>query len=102
VFLSSAGANRDPERFPDPDEVILDRSPNVHVAFGFGVHRCIGRHFAHMFAAEVIAEFIARIPEYSIDLDNSKKFPSIGSINGLVDMSATFEPGRPLQDERLP
>jgi cytochrome P450 len=102
VFLSWAAANRDPARFPEPDEVVLDRSPNLHLAFGFGVHRCIGRHFARMVATEVVSEFLHRIPDYTIDHDRADKFPSVGVINGWIALPARFEPGRPLQADRLP
>jgi cytochrome P450 len=102
VFLSWAGANRDPLQFPDPDEVVLDRTPNLHLAFGFGVHRCIGRHFAKMVATAMVTEFLTRIPDYSIDHATAEKFPSIGIINGWTQMPATFPPGSPLQTDRLP
>jgi len=102
VFLSWAGANRDPAEFEDPDDVVFDRSSNHHVAFGFGVHRCVGRHFARMEAAIMVSEFLSRIPDYVIDHDRSERFPSIGIINGWVRMPATFEAGQPLQSERLP
>jgi cytochrome P450 len=102
VFLSWAGANRDPNQFPDPDEVLLDRSPNLHLAFGFGVHRCIGRHFAKMFAVETVSEFLHRIPDYRIDHARAEKFPSVGVINGWLAMPATFPPGVPTQADRLP
>jgi cytochrome P450 len=48
VLLPFPAANRDPEAFDRPDEVILDRSPNRHAAFGLGPHRCAGSHLARM------------------------------------------------------
>jgi cytochrome P450 len=45
VLMSTFLANRDPEEFPDPEQVILVRKPR-HVGFGFGVHTCIGMHLA--------------------------------------------------------
>ena len=41
-------ANRDREAFDRPDEVIIDRAENRHVAFGLGIHRCAGSHLARM------------------------------------------------------
>ncbi len=48
VLLSFPAANRDPEAFERPDEVILDRKHNRHVAFGVGIHRCAGSNLARM------------------------------------------------------
>ncbi|MBO0732620.1 MAG: cytochrome P450, partial [Acidimicrobiaceae bacterium] len=42
VLLPFPSANRDPEAFEDPDRVVLDRTPNRHLAFGSGIHRCLG------------------------------------------------------------
>jgi cytochrome P450 len=46
VSLCWASANRDPEVFVEPNEIRLDRKPNPHVSFGFGVHLCLGAHHA--------------------------------------------------------
>ncbi|MFI1464170.1 cytochrome P450 [Nocardia carnea] len=56
-------ANRDPRRFPDPDEFRLDR-PNMqdHLAFGAGIHYCIGSALARMEATAAIEEIARRIP----------------------------------------
>ncbi len=48
VVLSFPAANRDPEIFDNPDEVIIDRQRNRHVAFGSGIHRCAGSNLARM------------------------------------------------------
>ena len=58
-------ANRDPEEFANPDEVILDRKPR-HVGFGFGPHMCIGMHLAKRELRIAIEEFLAAIPEFRI------------------------------------
>lgn len=46
VITLFAAANRDPRQFPDPDELVLDRSPNQHLGFGWGPHVCIGAELA--------------------------------------------------------
>jgi cytochrome P450 len=46
VMLLYASGNHDEGEFPEPDHVILDRSPNRHLGFGMGPHRCLGSHLA--------------------------------------------------------
>jgi cytochrome P450 len=48
VLLPFPAANRDPEVFENPDEVIIDREVNRHAAFGLGIHRCAGSNLARM------------------------------------------------------
>lgn len=66
VLLSFPAANRDPEFFENPDQVILDRSPNRHAAFGLGMHRCAGSHLARMEMRVAIEEWIAAFPEFTL------------------------------------
>ena len=66
VLLSFPAANRDPEVFDRPDEVILDRSPNRHAAFGLGVHRCAGSHLARMELRVALEEWLAAFPEFEL------------------------------------
>lgn len=66
VLMNFPAANRDPEQFPDPDTVILDRQNNRHVAFGAGIHRCAGSNLARMELRVAIEEFITRIPNFEL------------------------------------
>jgi cytochrome P450 len=62
VFLLLSAANRDPERFADPDRFDLLRSPNPHVAFGKGIHTCIGAMLARLEMRIAVARLIERLP----------------------------------------
>ena len=55
-------ANRDPAVFDAPDEFRVDRDPNNHVAFGVGVHFCLGAPLARMELAESLAALFATFP----------------------------------------
>ena len=66
VLLSFPAANRDPAVFDRPDEVIIDREINRHVAFGAGIHRCVGSNLARMEMQVAIEEFLAMIPEFEL------------------------------------
>jgi len=65
VLLPTFLAGRDPEVYPNPGEVILDRNPR-HVSFGYGPHLCVGIHLARRELRIAMEEFLAGIPEFSI------------------------------------
>ncbi|MET8576701.1 cytochrome P450 [Streptomyces sp. NPDC005012] len=62
VYNSYLAANRDPEVFPDPDRIDLDRNPNPHVAFGFGPHYCVGGMLARMESQLLVDALLDRVP----------------------------------------
>ena len=66
VLMNFPAANRDPEVFPEPDRVILDRQHNRHLAFGAGIHRCAGSNLARMELRVAVEEWLARIPEFDL------------------------------------
>ncbi|HUA02443.1 MAG TPA: cytochrome P450 [Solirubrobacteraceae bacterium] len=66
VGLSWASANRDPEAFPHPDRVDLARAPNRHVAFGYGIHRCLGAHLARVEMCVALEELLARTTRFEL------------------------------------
>lgn len=66
VIMNFPAANRDPEVFDRPDEVIIDREENRHIAFGVGIHRCAGSNQARMEMQVAIETFLARIPEFEL------------------------------------
>ena len=67
MLLSFPSANRDEEVFDRPDEVILDRPNNRHLAFGSGIHRCLGLHFARMELRVGLEELLRRVPAFELD-----------------------------------
>ncbi|MGA2836709.1 MAG: cytochrome P450 [Acidimicrobiales bacterium] len=67
VLMNFPAANRDPDAFEHPEQVILDRAHNRHVAFGSGIHRCAGSNLARMELRVAIEEWLKRIPEFRIE-----------------------------------
>ncbi|MGD9794134.1 MAG: cytochrome P450 [Acidimicrobiia bacterium] len=61
-----AVANHDPSVFVNPQEVDFNRESNPHIAFGGGVHRCVGSHLARLELRVALREWHRRIPEYSL------------------------------------
>ena len=66
VVLAFGAANRDPDVFECPYEVRIDRSPNPHVAFGTGAHRCLGSNLARREVNVALEEFIRRFPRFEL------------------------------------
>jgi cytochrome P450 len=66
VLVSFPAANRDPAQFDRADEVVIDREVNRHVAFGLGIHRCVGSHLARMELRVALEVWLERIPEFSL------------------------------------
>ncbi|AXI77201.1 cytochrome P450 [Peterkaempfera bronchialis] len=62
VVASLASANRDPEHFPDPDELDLARPPAQHVAFGHGIHQCLGQQLARVEMKIAYPALLRRFP----------------------------------------
>jgi cytochrome P450 len=66
VMLMWGSANHDERQFEQPDQVLLERSPNAHTAFGVGAHRCIGQHLARVFIRAALRRTLALMPDYRI------------------------------------
>ncbi|MEV5734613.1 cytochrome P450 [Streptomyces sp. NPDC052292] len=62
VYVSYLAANRDPEVFPDPEAIDVTRSPNPHVAFGFGPHYCPGGMLARLESELLVDALLDRVP----------------------------------------
>jgi cytochrome P450 len=99
VLVSWASANQDVTVFEHADDVDLQRQPNRHAAFGFGIHRCIGNSFARAEFGIMVREVLSRMPDYTVDVERTQRFPSIGVINGFISMPATFTPGVRVGDD---
>jgi cytochrome P450 len=66
VVPNYGAANMDPATFGDPMEVRFDRADNPHIAFGGGVHRCLGSHLARRELRVTLREWHRRIPDYTL------------------------------------
>jgi cytochrome P450 len=72
VMPNFGAANVDPDTFDDPMDVRFDRDPNPHIAFGGGVHRCLGSHLARRELRVTLREWHRRIPDYRIKPGHEK------------------------------
>jgi cytochrome P450 len=76
IHLLYASANRDPRAFPDPDRFDVTRAPNNHLAFGFGIHFCLGASLARLELRIGLEELLARAPNYQLDVGGLRRLPS--------------------------
>jgi len=76
VMLHYAGADLDPREFEGSGQFEMERENNVHLAFGAGVHRCLGSHLARIELQVLYAEVLSRLPKFRLDPDKPATFHS--------------------------
>ena len=95
MYLAIAGANRDPEHFESPNEFRYDRTPNRHVTFTVGLHRCLGSTLARLEMRVAIEEVLKRIPEYELREADVELLPHFPTAYGYRRIGACFDSGSP-------
>ena len=94
ILLALGSANNDEDVFSGPDEVRLDReNSGKHLAFGYGMHRCLGAFLAPAEMRLLLQEVLRRLPDYVVHVEAAVHYPTIPLINGWIAMPATFTPG---------
>jgi cytochrome P450 len=87
VFVATSSANRDPARFPDPDRLDLGRAAGGHVAFGYGVHYCLGAPLARMEAEVALGALLPRFPGMSLAVPARElRWRPVSLMNGLESL----------------
>lgn len=76
VLLMYSSANRDPSHFAEPESFDVTRSPNHHVAFGFGTHFCLGAALARLEIRTFFEEFVHRVESFSVVADSVVEMPN--------------------------
>jgi cytochrome P450 len=71
MVLLTAAANRDERRFADPDRFDVHRKTEHHLAFGYGIHFCLGSHLARLEGRIALEEVLARFPTWEVDWDHA-------------------------------
>ena len=76
MLLLVGSANRDPERWVEPDRYDVRRSEGAHLTFGYGIHFCLGASLARMEGRVALDEVLNRWPDWEVDTDNIRLAPT--------------------------
>ncbi|GHF76837.1 cytochrome P450 [Amycolatopsis bartoniae] len=91
IILANDLGNRDSSVFPDPDRLDLTRDARRHVAFGFGVHQCLGQPLARLELQVVYSTLYKRIPTLRLATELEKvPFKHDGSVYGVYELPVTW------------
>lgn len=90
VLYCMGSANRDPAVFPDPDVFDIDRHPTEHIAFGHGLHGCLGNALARLEARTAVTALLDRLPGIDIDDDQPVVPVPTPQLHGVRRMAVRF------------
>jgi pimeloyl-[acyl-carrier protein] synthase len=90
VIAVMGAANRDPERFPEPDRLDIDRKDNRHVAFGWAAHFCFGAALARMEGQIAFETILRRLPSLTLDTSIPLEWRHNLGLRGLTRLPITF------------
>jgi cytochrome P450 len=92
IIVYTGTGNRDAEVFPDPDRLDIGRDARRHVAFGFGVHQCLGQPLARVELQVVYSTLYRRIPTLRLATDiDQLPFKHDGLVYGVYELPVTWE-----------
>ena len=94
LLLLYPSANRDEDVFDDPHRFDIERSPNDHVAFGFGSHFCLGASLARLEITVMVDRLLTRLPD--LELVGDTPLRAANFISGYEAMPVRFSPTQPV------
>ena len=93
MLLLIGSANRDERVFPDPDVFDLHRDTSESLAFGRGIHFCLGAALARLEGRVALEEVMRRLPDYRVDATGLVRVHST-NVRGFAALPITFTTGR--------
>jgi cytochrome P450 len=97
LLCALGSANRDEDVFGDAEVFDLERPRRPHLAFGSGVHACLGQNLARTDLRILLDEILRRMPDFEIDLEHTVAYSSIPLVNGYASMPMRFTPSSPIR-----
>ncbi|MEU5684056.1 cytochrome P450 family protein [Streptomyces venezuelae] len=91
VLVLLAAANRDPERFPEPDRFDIGRDARGHLGFSHGVHHCLGAPLARLEATIALRALLERCPDLALDTDPGTLAWRPSLMRGLLRLPVRYE-----------
>jgi cytochrome P450 family 142 subfamily A polypeptide 1 len=96
VVMWYISANRDETVFDDPFRFDIERTPNDHVAFGFGPHFCLGNSLARLELKVMFDRLLDRLPDLHLATPDEPAYRAANFVSGYEGMKVTFTPSAPL------
>ncbi len=93
VLAMIGSANRDPKVFPEAARFDIVRNPNPHLAFGHGIHSCIGAALARMESRIALSEFLTRIERFELPTADPWQPRRALNVHGPTHLPIRFKPG---------
>ncbi|MDQ2716802.1 MAG: cytochrome P450, partial [Chloroflexota bacterium] len=90
IYVLIGAANRDPEKFPDPEKLDINRPPTRSLGFGYGIHFCIGAALARLESQVAFESIIRRLPNLRL-VNEIAEFRPNYSLRGLVALPVEFD-----------
>lgn len=90
VYVLIGAANRDSEKFPDPDRLDINRPPTRSLGFGYGIHYCIGAALARLESQVAFETILQRLPNLRLT-DETPQFRPNYNLRGLVSLPVAFD-----------
>jgi cytochrome P450 len=94
VLAMIGSANRDPVQFPDANRFDIMRDPNPHIAFGHGIHFCLGAPLSRLEARIALADLLGRTKDIRLASDEPWEPRQALNVHGPARLPIRFEPGR--------
>ena len=96
LLLLYPSANRDERNFEEPERFDVTRTPNDHMAFGFGAHFCLGNRLARLELATMLDRLFERLPDLALATDVEPPKRNANFVSGIESMPVTFTPTAPV------
>ncbi len=96
LLLLYPSANRDEAVFDAPEEFDITRTPNDHMAFGFGSHFCLGNRLARMELSVMFDRLLDRLPDLALADDQPPPKRAANFVSGYESMPVVFTPSAPV------